>query len=256
MFKAEHLATSIARLCCFGPFSINYYAAYVYPLTDTIPLPCVLSHCSAYRTPICKAKRGGFKDTYPEDLLTVVLKAVLDNTKINPSDIGDIVVGTVLGPGSQRANECRMAAFYAGFPETVPVRTVNRQCSSGLQAVADVAAAIKAGFYDIGNCSMLNTMLVLLMCFSLGAELLLSLQTGIGAGLESMSINSIAWEGQVNPKISAFQKAQDCLLPMGITSENVAHRYGVTRQEQDQAAVSSLGTNCFNLIISFFRLRW
>ncbi|KAG2662556.1 hypothetical protein PVAP13_1KG544600 [Panicum virgatum] len=104
-----------------------------------------------------------------------------------------------------------MAAFYAGFPETVPVRTVNRQCSSGLQAVADVAAAIKAGFYDIG----------------------------IGAGLESMSINSIAWEGQVNPKISAFQKAQDCLLPMGVTSENVAHRYGVTRQEQDQAAAES-----------------
>ncbi|CAO2047014.1 unnamed protein product [Urochloa humidicola] len=166
---------------------------------------------AAYRTPICKAKRGGFKDTYPEDLLTVVLKAVLDNTKINPGEVGDIVVGTVLGPGSQRANECRMAAFYAGFPETVPVRTVNRQCSSGLQAVADVAAAIKAGFYDIG----------------------------IGAGLESMSINSIGWEGQVNPKISAFQKAQDCLLPMGITSENVAHRYGVTRQEQDQAAADS-----------------
>ncbi|CAN6239038.1 unnamed protein product [Urochloa humidicola] len=166
---------------------------------------------AAYRTPICKAKRGGFKDTYPEDLLTVVLKAVLDNTKINPGEVGDIVVGTVLGPGSQRANECRMAAFYAGFPETVPVRTVNRQCSSGLQAVADVAAAIKAGFYDIG----------------------------IGAGLESMSISSIGWEGQVNPKISAFQKAQDCLLPMGITSENVAHRYGVTRQEQDQAAAES-----------------
>ncbi|CAN6245610.1 unnamed protein product [Urochloa humidicola] len=166
---------------------------------------------AAYRTPICKAKRGGFKDTYPEDLLTVVLKAVLDNTKINPGEVGDIVVGTVLGPGSQRANECRMAAFYAGFPETVPVRTVNRQCSSGLQAVADVAAAIKAGFYDIG----------------------------IGAGLESMSLNSIGWEGQVNPKISAFQKAQDCLLPMGITSENVAQRYGVTRQDQDQAASES-----------------
>ncbi|XP_066319893.1 3-ketoacyl-CoA thiolase 2, peroxisomal-like [Miscanthus floridulus] len=166
---------------------------------------------AAYRTPICKAKRGGFKDTYPEDLLTVVLKAVLDNTRINPADIGDIVVGTVLGPSSQRAIECRTAALFAGFPETVPVRTVNRQCSSGLQAVADVAAAIKAGYYDIG----------------------------IGAGFESMSISSTGWEGQVNPKISAFQKAQDCLLPMGITSENVAHRYGVTRQEQDQAAVSS-----------------
>ncbi|KAL5212715.1 hypothetical protein ABZP36_023562 [Zizania latifolia] len=166
---------------------------------------------AAYRTPICKAKKGGFKDTYPEDLLTVVLKAVLDNTRINPGEIGDIVVGTVLGPGSQRAIECRAAAFYAGFPETVPVRTVNRQCSSGLQAVADVAAAIKAGFYDIG----------------------------IGAGLESMSVNSMGWEGQVNPKVNEVQKAQDCLLPMGITSENVAQRYGVTREEQDQAAAES-----------------
>ncbi|OAY75827.1 3-ketoacyl-CoA thiolase 2, peroxisomal [Ananas comosus] len=130
---------------------------------------------AAYRTPICKSKRGGFKDTYPEDLLTAVLK-----------------VQTFL-------------------IQTVPVRTVNRQCSSGLQAVADVAAAIKAGFYDIG----------------------------IGAGLESMTMNSVAWEGSINPKVNAFQKAQDCLLPMGITSENVAHRFGVTRQEQDQAAVES-----------------
>ncbi|THU58365.1 hypothetical protein C4D60_Mb03t13480 [Musa balbisiana] len=95
--------------------------------------------------------------------------------------------------------------------QTVPVRTVNRQCSSGLQAVADVAAAIKAGFYDIG----------------------------IGAGLESMTTNSMSWDGSINPKVNAFQQAQNCLLPMGITSENVAHRYGVTRQEQDQAAVNS-----------------
>lgn len=117
----------------------------------------------------------------------------------------------MLGPGSQRAIECRTASLLAGFPETVPVRTVNRQCSSGLQAVADVAAAIKAGFYDIG----------------------------IGAGLESMSVNAMGWEGQVNPRVIELQKAQDCLLPMGITSENVAHRYGVTRQEQDQAAAES-----------------
>lgn len=166
---------------------------------------------AAYRTAICKAKRGGFKDAYPEDLLAPVLKALVDKTKVDPKEVGDIVVGTVLAPGSQRANECRMAAFYAGFPETVPVRTVNRQCSSGLQAVADVAAAIKAGFYDIG----------------------------IGAGLETMSLNSVAWEGSVNPKVNNFPKAQDCLLPMGVTSENVAHRFGVTRQEQDQAAVES-----------------
>ncbi|KAH7690624.1 Thiolase protein [Dioscorea alata] len=166
---------------------------------------------AAYRTAICKAKRGGFKDTHPEDLLAPVLKAVIDKTKLNPNEVGDIVVGTVLAPGSQRAIECRMAAFYAGFPDTVPLRTVNRQCSSGLQAVADVAASIKAGFYDIG----------------------------IGAGLESMSTNSVGWEGPVNPRAHNFPQAEDCLLPMGMTSEIVAERYGVTRQDQDAAAVES-----------------
>ncbi|PPE01170.1 hypothetical protein GOBAR_DD01813 [Gossypium barbadense] len=166
---------------------------------------------AAYRTALCKSKRGGFKDTYPDDLLAPVLRAVIEKTHLNPSEVGDIVVGTVLAPGSQRASECRMAAFYAGFPETVPVRTVNRQCSSGLQAVADVAAAIKAGFYEIG----------------------------IGAGLESMTTNPMAWEGSVNPRVKQMEQAQNCLLPMGITSENVAHRFGVTRQEQDQAAVES-----------------
>lgn len=166
---------------------------------------------AAHRTALCKAKRGSFKDTYPDDLLAPVLKALIEKTNVNPAEVGDVVVGTVLAPGSQRASECRMAAFYAGFPEIVPVRTVNRQCSSGLQAVADVAAAIKAGFYDIG----------------------------IGAGLESMTTNPMAWEGSVNPRVKELAQAQDCLLPMGITSENVAHRFGVTREEQDQAAVES-----------------
>lgn len=166
---------------------------------------------AAYRTAICKSKRGGFKDTLPDDLLASVLKAVIERTNLNPAEVGDIVVGTVLAPGSQRATECRMAAFYAGFPETVPVRTVNRQCSSGLQAVADVAASIKAGFYDIG----------------------------IGAGLECMTIDNISRVQSLNPRVDSFAQARDCLIPMGITSENVAERYGVTRQEQDLAAVTS-----------------
>ncbi|KAG5401896.1 hypothetical protein IGI04_016503 [Brassica rapa subsp. trilocularis] len=167
---------------------------------------------AAHRTALCKSKRGNFKDTYPDDLLAPVLRALIEKTNLDPSEVGDIVVGTVLAPGSQRASECRMSAFYAGFPETVAVRTVNRQCSSGLQAVADVAAAIKAGFYDIG----------------------------IGAGLESMTTNPMAWEGSVNPAVKKFAQAQSCLLPMGVTSENVAHRFGVSRQEQDQAAVREL----------------
>ncbi|CAI9761325.1 unnamed protein product [Fraxinus pennsylvanica] len=166
---------------------------------------------AAYRTAICKSKRGGFKDTLPDDLLATVLKALIERTNLNPAEVGDIIVGTVLAPGSQRGIECRMAALYAGFPDTVPIRTVNRQCSSGLQAVADVAAFIKAGFYDIG----------------------------IGAGLEVMTIDNIERIQKVNPRVNSFAQARDCLLPMGITSENVAERFGVTRQEQDQAAVMS-----------------
>ena len=67
---------------------------------------------------------------------------------MSAEDVDDVVVGTVLAPGAVRANECRMAMFLAGFPRKVSVRTVNRQCSSGLQAIADVAAAIQAGCVD------------------------------------------------------------------------------------------------------------
>jgi acetyl-CoA acyltransferase 1 len=152
-----------------------------------------------------------FKDTHVEDLLAAPLKAVIEKTKIDPKLVGDIVVGSVLGSNVQRANEARMAMFLAGYPDTVPVHTINRQCSSGLQAVAHVAASIKAGFYDIG----------------------------VAAGVESMSTAKMGWEGKMNPKIFANQQAKDCLMPMGITSENVAKQWKVTRAEQDALAVAS-----------------
>ncbi|GJZ58243.1 3-ketoacyl-CoA thiolase 2, peroxisomal, partial [Tanacetum coccineum] len=143
---------------------------------------------ATYRTPLCKSKRGGLKDTYPDDILTPVLNAVIEKTNLNTAEVGDMVVGSVLGADSQRAIECRMAAFYASFP------------------VTDVAAAIKAGFYDIG----------------------------IGAGLESMTANTMAWDSSINLRTMA--QAQDCLLLMKITSENVSQRFGVKRKDQDQAA--------------------
>ena len=142
---------------------------------------------SALRTPITKAKRGGLKDTAPDDLLLAVLSATLQRTGINPADIGDIVIGSVLGDSSQRAIQCRIASLLAGIPDTVPIHTVNRQCSSGLQAIASVAAAIKAGYYTMG----------------------------LAGGVESMSTNPMAWEGGVNPKVAENESAQNCLLPMG-----------------------------------------
>lgn len=166
---------------------------------------------ASLRTPLTKAKRGGLKDTDAVDLLATVFKGVLERTGVEPGVIGDIVVGSVLGPSSQRANEARIASFFAGIPEHVPVRTVNRQCSSGLQAIADVAAAISAGFYSVG----------------------------LAAGVETMSLNPMAWEGGINSRIENFPGAQGCMLPMGVTSENVAAKFNVSRRTQDEFAVRS-----------------
>eukprot|EP00455_Lapot_gusevi_P004823 TRINITY_DN1199_c0_g1_i3.p1 TRINITY_DN1199_c0_g1~~TRINITY_DN1199_c0_g1_i3.p1 ORF type:complete len:426 (+),score=210.44 TRINITY_DN1199_c0_g1_i3:73-1350(+) len=165
----------------------------------------------AIRTPVCKAGRGGFKDTTALDLLFHVLKGVVERTKIDPKLVNDIVVGTVLPPGSLRANECRMAAFLAGFPDTTCVYTVNRQCSSSLQAIASVASAIQAGHYEIG----------------------------IGAGVESMTKDVFKWDGSTDPKVMGNTNAKNCLLPMGITSEIVAKKFGVSREDQDKLAAAS-----------------
>ncbi|KAJ1512948.1 3-ketoacyl-CoA thiolase, peroxisomal, partial [Coelomomyces lativittatus] len=167
---------------------------------------------AAYRTPITRAKKGGFKDVHPEELLASILKAILDKTKIDPKLVQDIQVGNVL-PAGGGATVARMAALYAGFPETTSISTVNRQCSSGLQAVAGIAQAIQSGMLDIG----------------------------IGAGVESMTMGygPSAMPSSMSDTISSFPSCQDCLLPMGITSENVAEKYGVTRDEQDRFAMQS-----------------
>eukprot|EP00210_Caulerpa_lentillifera_P007344 g7020.t1 len=165
---------------------------------------------SAVRTPMTKAQRGGLKDTTADELVGTVLKAVLQSTGLDPSTVGDVVFGTVLS-ASQRATELRIGAFFAGFPESVPVQTVNRQCSSGLQAIANVVASISAGFYSIG----------------------------IAGGVETMSQNPMTWGGTINPRVQSMQHTQSCLTPMGITSENVASKFGVDRITQDSFAVNS-----------------
>ena len=120
---------------------------------DDIVVTCAL------RTAFTKGGKGGFKDTAAADLLTGVLKGVIDRSSINPALVDDIAVGSVLPPGGG-ATEFRAATFVAGFPETAAVKSLNRQCSSGLQAVVDIANGIKAGMIDVG----------------------------IGAGVESMSL--------------------------------------------------------------------
>lgn len=110
---------------------------------DDIVVTCAL------RTAITKGGKGGFKDTAAADLLVGAFKALIERSKIDPSLVEDIAVGSVLPPGGG-ATEFRAAALAAGFPETSAVKALNRQCSSGLQAIVDVANAIKAGVIDVG----------------------------------------------------------------------------------------------------------
>lgn len=169
--------------------------------------------CSAVRTAIAKAKRGGFKDTPCEDMLAPLFQAVVERTKIDPKIIGDIQIGNVSQPGAG-ATTSRISQFLGGMPYEIPLSTVNRQCSSGLQAVANIAANIKAGIIDIG----------------------------LAGGVESMTMYGMM-DGVDFDKFSTAipdnDAAADCLTPMGITSENVAAKYGITREAQDTMAANS-----------------
>ncbi|XP_059966374.1 3-ketoacyl-CoA thiolase, peroxisomal isoform X2 [Mesoplodon densirostris] len=129
------------------------------------------------RTAIGRSGRGGFKDTTPDELLSAVMTAVLQDVQLSPAQLGDICVGNVLQPGAG-ALMARIAQFLSDIPETVPLSAVNRQCSSGLQAVASIAGGIRNGSYDIG-------------------------------------------------------------MACGITSENVAERFGISREKQDTFALAS-----------------
>jgi acetyl-CoA acyltransferase 1 len=167
---------------------------------------------AALRTAITKGKKGGFKDTLPEDMLSAVLKAVYTSAKLDPKLIDDIMVGNVL-PAGGGSTVARMAALHAGIPYTTSISTVNRQCSSGLTAVAQIAANIAVGSIDIG----------------------------IGAGVESMThgYGPRAAPEAYSEDVLAVGEAADCLIPMGITSENVAKEYNISRLDQDKFAAES-----------------
>eukprot|EP00127_Corallochytrium_limacisporum_P003988 Clim_evm37s156 gene=Clim_evmTU37s156 len=167
---------------------------------------------SALRTPICKARRGGLKDMTVEGMLAPVLKEVCAKGGVRPEQVEDVCVGNVQQNGAG-AVQARWAQFMAGFPYTSSVSSVNRQCSSGLQAVMNIAGSIKAGTIDIG----------------------------IGAGVEHMTSTPMGAGAptQIAPEVFESQLAQDTMIPMGLTSENVAEKYGVTREEQDKMALQS-----------------
>jgi acetyl-CoA acyltransferase len=166
---------------------------------------------AAVRTPVTKAKRGGLKDTRPDDLMATAIQGLLARVPgFDPALVDDVIIGTAMPEGEQGMNVARIAALAGGLPDTVPAMTINRFCSSGLQSLAQAAASINAGWIDVA----------------------------VSGGVESMSQIPMGGDRpSPNPQIMADRP--QIYTPMGITSENVAKRYGVSREEQDRFAASS-----------------
>ncbi|KAG5647580.1 hypothetical protein DXG03_008933 [Asterophora parasitica] len=163
----------------------------------------------AIRSPLCKAKKGGFRDARTDELMLEMYKQSIAHSNIDPSLVGDICVGTVLTPDAMYA--ARAAALAAGYPDTVPVQVINRFCSSGLMSVTTIANQIRSGQIEIG----------------------------LAIGVESMSENPDKGGPSQSELISVNQAACDCKERMGWTSENVAAEFNVTRAEQDEFAATS-----------------
>jgi acetyl-CoA acyltransferase len=166
---------------------------------------------TSVRTPGCKQKKGALKDTLPQDLLAFILNAAVEKTpNLEKKAVDDVMVGCAFPEAEQGLNIGRIAPLIAGFPETVSGATVNRFCSSGLEAIALSAMRIMVGWSDVI----------------------------IGAGLESMTHVPLGGN-QPRPHPEYSRQHADLYASMGITAEHVAQRYHVSREQQDEFAFHS-----------------
>lgn len=166
---------------------------------------------SAVRTAVGRGLKGTLKDVRPEDLGAVVVKEAIARVPgLSPSEVDDIIMGCAMPEATQGMNIARIIGFIAGLPSSVPAMTINRFCSSGLQAIALAAQNIMCGFNDVI----------------------------VAGGVESMS--SVPMGGyNLLPHPDVVDMTPEVFTPMGNTAEIVAERFGITREEQDRFAYES-----------------
>ncbi|EPY06839.1 acetyl-CoA acetyltransferase [Paenibacillus sp. E194] len=166
---------------------------------------------SVARTPVGRAKKGSLAQTRAEDLGRTVLEEVVRRAPgLNKSDIEDVILGCAMPEGEQGLNMARILSLYAGYPQEVPAVTVNRFCASGLQSIAFAAERIMAGSAD----------------------------TIVAGGVESMSaVPMTGFKLAPHPKL--ISEMPEVYMGMGYTAENVAKRFGISREDQDRFAANS-----------------
>ncbi len=164
----------------------------------------------AVRSAVGRANRGTLRQTRPDDLIGWVMKSLIERAGIDPGELEDIRIGCAMPEAHQGLNVARIAQFVAGIPDSVPATTINRFCASGLETIASAA-------YQI--------------CFG-DADLI------IAGGVESMTMVPMGgYTARPNPDLA--ESYPQVYTPMGITAENVADRYRITREDQDEFAYQS-----------------
>ncbi|WNG19212.1 thiolase family protein [Cystobacter fuscus] len=166
---------------------------------------------SAVRTPFTRAHKGEFKDTRPDTLAALAIKeAVARVPGLKAEQVEDVILGCAMPEAEQGMNVARNASLLAGLPDTVPGMTINRFCSSGVQSIAQAAQAIQAG----------------------------SIQVAVAGGTESMTMVPMGGNKvSANPEI--MEKFPEVYTSMGVTAENIASRYSVSREDADKFAYES-----------------
>lgn len=166
---------------------------------------------AAARTAVGKAKRGSLATVRPDDMAVAVIKDLLKRTDgLKPEEIDDVILGCAFPEGEQGLNMSRLVALKAGLPVSVPAETINRFCSSGLQSIAHAAFAIMAG----------------------------QMECAIAGGTESMTmVPMTGLKFSPNPTLAA--EWPGAYLGMGLTAENVAEKYGISRADQDEFSYNS-----------------
>src|ERR1700720_2557709 len=166
---------------------------------------------SSVRTPVGKAFKGTLRSSRPDDLAAIAMQAAIRRAAgLNPADIEDVILGCAMPEGEAGMNVARIASQRAGLPPEVPAITINRFCSSGLQAIAMAAERIMVGH----------------------AEIILA------GGTESMSMIPMGGN-KVSPNPWLMDHYPDAYLSMGLTAENVAKKYGITREKADEFSLAS-----------------
>jgi 3-oxoadipyl-CoA thiolase len=179
------------------------------------------------RTPM-GAYRGALSGVRPDDMAAHTIRALVDRTKADPERIADVYFGAANQSGEDNRDVARMAALLAGLPDSVPGATVNRLCASGLEAVNAAARAVKLGEGDLYLAGGVESM-------SRAPWVVEKPERGLPRGPQTMHDTTLGWR-MVNPRMAELGVSTES---MGETGENVAERYGISREDQDTFALRS-----------------